>query len=96
MNPALNLSQGVAQVRSSEALLLAAGLAHDFNNILNVIDGYLQLIQENPDSSDLVAKYLMKARKAVEGGSFLTSNLLTAGSAHQQTLCVNREHEHAR
>ena len=78
MNAAAKLSQRVSQADSDEAVRLAVDLVHDFNNILNVIGGYLQLIEENPQSPALVASYLAKARTAVKDSSEMTSKLLSA------------------
>lgn len=70
-------SQLVKQNKSDdEVRQLAADFAHDFNNILNVVGGYLQLIQESPDEPERVACYLQRAQKAIEGASSITLQLL--------------------
>ena len=86
MKAASQLSQRVMQNTNSDAARrLAAELVHDFNNILNVISGYLQLMQENPNSPDRMAAYLAKAQKVVQESSSMTSELLasnlTSGSS---------------
>jgi two-component system cell cycle sensor histidine kinase/response regulator CckA len=59
---------------------LAGGVAHDFNNILSIIDGYARLvrkiIQESPDAEDCLDRITL----AVERASAITSKLLTFGS----------------
>ena len=77
MKAVSQLSQRVQQNTDNDvARRLAADLIHDFNNILNVIGGYLQLMQDNTQSPELAASYLAKARIAVEKGSAATSELL--------------------
>lgn len=72
--------------RTEEALFLAqkleavgkltGGVAHDFNNILQVIGGSLQLLQAYIGANPLAAKRLETALRAVERGSKLSSQLL--------------------
>ncbi len=55
---------------------LTGGVAHDFNNILQVISGSLQLLQIYIGSHPLAAKRLESALGAVARGSKLSSQLL--------------------
>lgn len=59
---------------------LAGGVAHDFNNILSIIDGYARIgrktVQENPNTENC----LDRITQAVERASAITSQLLTFGS----------------
>lgn len=55
---------------------LTGGVAHDFNNILQVIGGSLQLMQAYIGGNPLAAKRLESALGAVERGSKLSSQLL--------------------
>jgi signal transduction histidine kinase len=65
------------QVQKQDAIgLLASGVAHDFNNILNVIAGSLKMI-EVQQSKKPIERYLKMAQGAVERGTSLTQRLLT-------------------
>ncbi|HEY5799061.1 MAG TPA: PAS domain S-box protein [Burkholderiaceae bacterium] len=55
---------------------LTGGVAHDFNNILQVISGSLQLLQHYVGSNPAAAKRLTTAMSAVERGAKLSSHLL--------------------
>ncbi|QAU34520.1 PAS domain S-box protein [Janthinobacterium sp. 17J80-10] len=55
---------------------LTGGVAHDFNNILQVIGGNLQLLQFQLGSNEMAAKRLEAANAAVERGGKLSSQLL--------------------
>ncbi|MDB5840608.1 MAG: domain S-box protein [Herminiimonas sp.] len=55
---------------------LTGGVAHDFNNILQVIGGNLQLLSAHLGNNELAAKRLETALGAVERGGKLSSQLL--------------------
>lgn len=55
---------------------LAAGVAHDFNNILSVIIGYSDLIKPELDHSGTAQKYVEEIRQAAERAVALTRQLL--------------------
>jgi signal transduction histidine kinase len=54
---------------------LTGGVAHDFNNLLAVASGNLELIEVAADN-DKVRQFAAAARRAVDGGSRLTAQLL--------------------
>jgi signal transduction histidine kinase/FixJ family two-component response regulator len=56
---------------------LAAGVAHDFNNVLSIIDGYSRIAANHLDEAATTADYLQKIRKASERGAHLTRQMLT-------------------
>jgi len=89
MNAAVKMSQGSRQDGNAESVQLAAELVHDFNNILNVIGGYLELMQENSDAPDAIARYLAKARQAVANGSSMTS--MVASQLHARVPAKTAE-----
>ncbi|NVN91309.1 MAG: PAS domain S-box protein [Desulfuromonadales bacterium] len=63
---------------------LAGGVAHDFNNMLNVITGYTELSLMKMDSSQPLFAYLTEILKAAERSANLTRQLL--GFARKQTV----------
>lgn len=68
------------QAQRLEALgQLAGGVAHDFNNILSIIDGYARIARKNLDPELPAHGFMEHIAKAVQRGSALTSQLLTFG-----------------
>ncbi len=63
---------------------LAGGVAHDFNNMLGVIMGNIQLALEAPDNGSTVIENLSEALKAAEKSANLTRQLLAF--ARKQTI----------
>jgi PAS domain S-box-containing protein len=62
--------------------VLAAGVAHDFNNILMAILGYADIIQNSADNLDIIRKGITEIKKAVMRGSELSQQMLRfAGKA---------------
>jgi signal transduction histidine kinase/ActR/RegA family two-component response regulator len=77
-----------SQLRHSQKLeavgRLAGGVAHDFNNVLTVMSGYLQLALNNKKTEQAVARDLLEVQKAVNHASSLTKQLLAF--SRQQVL----------
>ena len=66
------------QAQKMEAIgILAGGIAHDFNNILQVINGYTQLLTLEKNDTDPDCAKLGEIEKAVEHASQLVRQLLT-------------------
>ena len=55
---------------------LAAGVAHDFTNLLIAIGGYAELVMESLDHHDERRSHLLEVRKAAERAAALTRQLL--------------------
>ncbi len=55
---------------------LTGGVAHDFNNMLQIISGNLQLLQLEFSNNEMAASRLQSAVKAVSRGAKLSSQLL--------------------
>lgn len=58
---------------------LAGGVAHDFNNILSIIDGYARMTKKEVSGRRGTEEYLDKIMDAVKRGASLTQQLLTFG-----------------
>jgi|GEM_PF-4462056 len=77
------------QVQKQAALkLLAGGVAHDFNNILNGIMGYLSLIKLDLDRSSPYYDYLEDIEKSARRGVELSSLLLRYSRRRQLNRVV--------
>lgn len=61
---------------------LTGGVAHDFNNVLQIISGNLQLLQLSADTNEATMKRLTTASIAVERGARLASQLLSFARRH--------------
>ncbi|HEX7987712.1 MAG TPA: PAS domain S-box protein, partial [Duganella sp.] len=61
---------------------LTGGVAHDFNNVLQIISGNLQLLQLSAGADGATLKRLATATVAVERGARLASQLLSFARRH--------------
>jgi two-component system cell cycle sensor histidine kinase/response regulator CckA len=78
------LEQQLRQSHKMEAVgRLAAGVAHDFNNVLNVIMGYTEMIERRLPSDAPVRQKADEILKAVGRASSLTRQLLTFSRQHE-------------
>jgi PAS domain S-box-containing protein len=70
-----------AQLRQSQKMeavgLLAAGLAHDFNNILGIVNACMEFLRDRIDPKVEHSVYLENIRDAINQGKALTKQLLT-------------------
>ena len=68
------------QLRHSQKLesvgRLAAGVAHDFNNVLTVIQGHTGLLRSDPALTPVMSESVQGIARAAERGGKLTSQLL--------------------
>jgi signal transduction histidine kinase len=66
------------QAAKMEALgLLAGGVAHDFNNVLTVINGHAQILSQHPHDPHSVARSASEIAKAGESASQIIARLLS-------------------
>jgi two-component system, cell cycle sensor histidine kinase and response regulator CckA len=80
-----NLEDQLAQARKMESIgRLAGGVAHDFNNMLNVILGYVELSMDDLADDDPLHVNLGEVRKAALRSADLTRQLLAF--ARKQTV----------
>jgi two-component system, cell cycle sensor histidine kinase and response regulator CckA len=85
-----------AQLRQAQKMesvgQLAAGVAHDFNNILSVIQGYSALLMEEKDLKSETGEALKQINSATQRATHLTRQLLTFSrkqAMRVQTLDLN-------
>lgn len=70
--------QGLRQAQKMEAVgELTSGVAHDFNNILQIVGGYAQMATADKDLKPKTAEHLKKVVEATERATKLTRQLLT-------------------
>ncbi|MBF0477741.1 MAG: response regulator [Deltaproteobacteria bacterium] len=60
--------------------ILAGGIAHDFNNLLSVIQGNVELAQEESPPDSLAAEFLREARIACYHAKGLTQKFITVSA----------------
>jgi two-component system cell cycle sensor histidine kinase/response regulator CckA len=82
-----NLERQLGQAQKMEAIgQLAAGVSHDFSNILNVIGGYSDLGLRKVDEGSPLRHYLDEIHRATDRASDLVRQLLAFGRGHVQEL----------
>lgn len=83
------LEEQFRQAQKLEALgLLAAGVAHDFNSLLTVINGYSEMIREGLASDSPLLPMLEEIRRAGQRSAELTQQLLA--SSRRQVLAPRK------
>ncbi|MDH5751996.1 MAG: PAS domain S-box protein [Deltaproteobacteria bacterium] len=72
-----NMEIQLRQIQKMEAVgQLAGGLAHEFNNLLQVMRGYSELAQRNASENPKLIRDLTNIQKAVDKATELTHHLL--------------------
>jgi two-component system cell cycle sensor histidine kinase/response regulator CckA len=65
------------QAQKMEAIgRLAGGVAHDFNNVLGIINACAEFLRDRIDPADEPSLYVENIKKAIERGTSLTKQLL--------------------
>jgi signal transduction histidine kinase/CheY-like chemotaxis protein len=86
--------QQLLQARKLEAVgRLAGGVAHDYNNITNVIMGYSEMALRKLKGDDPLHRYVKEIREAAQRSADLTRQLLTFArcqSVSPKVLDINR------
>src|SRR5688572_213721 len=67
---------------------LAAGVAHDFNNVLNAIIGYAELLADSAGDVPQVNQLAAELASIADHGRGLAHNLMTLGRVNVQRACV--------
>ena len=85
------------QLRQSQKMesvgTLAGGIAHEFNNILNLIKGYALLIRQNKSVDENVAKSLNVIEETVERGAYGVRQLLTLARKTESRLVLSNPND---
>jgi signal transduction histidine kinase len=72
------LEEQLRQAQKMESMgTLAAGLAHDFNNILNIIQGYTSVLGSHAAENDEIAESVDVINETTKRGTALVRQLLT-------------------
>ncbi|MEZ5814140.1 MAG: ATP-binding protein [Alphaproteobacteria bacterium] len=56
---------------------LSAGVAHDFNNVLSIIDGYARIVSRDMENREKALENLERIRTAAQRGTSLIKQMLT-------------------
>lgn len=81
----INLEETLQRTQKMNALgKLTGGIAHDYNNMLNIILGYSDLLAKKLKNQPELASYIQKMQHAGERGAKLTNRLL-AFTRHKMT-----------
>ena len=93
------MKQALLQSQKLEAVgMLAGGIAHNFNNILYAIQGYVQMARSDVDSHTITHQNLGKVLEAVDRGQELVQGILCFSRRehyHLERICLKEVLESA-
>ena len=93
-NQRATLQAALAESQKMEAVgTLASGVAHDFNNMLTAVRGFVELARREDTSAAQVDRYLEQAQQAIDQAKDVTKGLLTfarGGTGQREPVCLNR------
>ena len=72
---------------------LAGGIAHEFNNILNIIKGYTLLIRQSPSVNENVTEKVNVIEETVERGAYGVRQLLTLARRTESCLALSNPND---
>lgn len=83
------LQKQLWQAQKMESIgTLAGGVAHDFNNILNIIKGYAGFIRQSLSDDEKVAESVDVIEETVERGAYVVHELLTLARKTEAHLAL--------
>lgn len=87
MTDQLKLQNQLLQAQKTEAIgQLAAGIAHDFNSLLTVIEGFVAIILETEGAPPMVREAAQQIGSASERAAKITRQILTFGRRQRMNL----------
>lgn len=87
MQECLRLEQQLWHARKMEAVgRLAAGVAHYFNNLLTIIQGYAELLREDARADSPIAQSVEPIQQAAQRAASLVNQLLAFSRQNGQSL----------
>ena len=88
------LQAALAESQKMEAVgTLASGVAHDFNNMLTAVRGFVELARRKGTPAAQVDSYLEQAEQAIDQAKDVTKGLLTfarGGTGQREPICFNQ------
>ncbi|MEJ5365648.1 MAG: ATP-binding protein [Desulfosoma sp.] len=91
---AQELEKIISHAQKMESLgTLASGIAHEFNNLLQAMTGYLDLLEMHTEGSDRKRRWIGRVREAADRGAELVRRMLTFARQDEMTpelLDINR------
>lgn len=83
----ISLEAQLLQSQKMESVgVLAGGVAHDFNNILTIINGYANLLQETLSADNENRNYALEITATVERAAEITHGLLAFSGKHEMQM----------
>jgi signal transduction histidine kinase/CHASE1-domain containing sensor protein/ActR/RegA family two-component response regulator len=83
------ISERVFQARKLEALgQLAGGIAHDLNNVLQVINGYAEMAQKKIDETNPLKRHIDQIYKSGKKAAQLTKSILAFSRKHPMQMQI--------
>jgi PAS domain S-box-containing protein len=86
-----------AQLRQAQKMesigTLAGGIAHDINNVLNIVKGYACAIADHPAVNEEIAEQLQVIDEAIERGTSVVRQLLTLARKTESRLALTNVNE---
>jgi PAS domain S-box-containing protein len=83
------LQKQLWQAQKMESIgTLAGGVAHDFNNILNIIKGYAGFIRQSLSDDEKIAESVDVIEETVERGAYVVHELLTLARKTEAHLAL--------
>jgi PAS domain S-box-containing protein len=86
-----------AQLRQAQKMesigTLAAGIAHDINNVLNIVKSYAMAIGSHPTVNEEIAEQLEIIDEAIERGTSVVRQLLTLARKTESRLVLSNVNE---